>query len=353
MKIAVICDTHFGVRNDSLIILNNFEKFYDNVFFPKLKEFGITEVLHLGDVFDRRKYINFLTLNKTKKMFFTKLRDEKINMSIIAGNHDVFYKNVNDINSLKELLQEFDNINIYYEKPVEITYDGLPILLAPWICAANMVESMKTFKTSTAQILMGHFEFQGFEMMKGQLCDHGLDKNLFKKFDHIYTGHFHHPSTHDNITYLGAPYEMTWTDYAGKRGFHIFDTETREMTWIENPYTIFKKIDYDDTNLTIEELNDLDTSLLTSTYIKVIIKNKNNPYMFDLFLDKIQASQPADLKIVEDSLDFEFFSEEDLLDEAQDTLSLLRNYVQGLDIKVDKGQVERYLTTLYHEANGL
>ena len=53
MKIALLTDTHFGARNDSLLFLDFFRKFYENIFFPTLKERDITDVIHLGDVVDR------------------------------------------------------------------------------------------------------------------------------------------------------------------------------------------------------------------------------------------------------------------------------------------------------------
>lgn len=60
--IALLGDTHFGMRNDSLDFHHLYEKFYTNVFFPKLKENGIKTIVQVGDLFDRRKYINFNTL---------------------------------------------------------------------------------------------------------------------------------------------------------------------------------------------------------------------------------------------------------------------------------------------------
>ena len=47
---------------------------------------------------------------------------------------------------------------------------------------------------------------------------------------------------------LGNPYQMFWNDVDDKRGFHIFDTETNELEFIENPYTIFERIYYEDNN---------------------------------------------------------------------------------------------------------
>ena len=62
MKIALLGDTHFGVRNDARHFHEYYEKFYSEVFFPYLEEHGINTIIQLGDLFDRRKYINFLSL---------------------------------------------------------------------------------------------------------------------------------------------------------------------------------------------------------------------------------------------------------------------------------------------------
>ena len=76
MKVAILGDTHFGARNDSVHFSVFFEKFYKEIFFPYLEQHNILHVIQLGDVFDRRKYINFQTLNHCKKYFFEKLNNE-------------------------------------------------------------------------------------------------------------------------------------------------------------------------------------------------------------------------------------------------------------------------------------
>jgi hypothetical protein len=146
---------------------------------------------------------------------------------------------------------------------------------------------------------------------------------------------------------------MNWSDYEGKRGFHIFDTETREMKFIPNPHRMFHKITYDDVDMTIEDVAQLDTSSLTNTHIKVIVKNKGNPYIFDLFLDRLQQSGAADIKVVEDHMNLDVIDENELLDEAQDTLTILQQYVENLEIKTDKKKVEGLLRELYNEAINL
>ena len=87
MKLAIINDTHFGARNDSQIFLDYFLDFFENQFFPYCKENKITDVIHLGDFFDRRKFINFHTLAETKKRFLDRLSEYDITLHCVLGNH--------------------------------------------------------------------------------------------------------------------------------------------------------------------------------------------------------------------------------------------------------------------------
>ena len=64
MKIAVLNDTHCGIRNSSQVFLENAENFYSKVFFPECKKQEVTQILHLGDYYDHRKYVNFKALNQ-------------------------------------------------------------------------------------------------------------------------------------------------------------------------------------------------------------------------------------------------------------------------------------------------
>jgi DNA repair exonuclease SbcCD nuclease subunit len=355
MKIAIVTDTHWGVRNDNQVFADYISKFYKEIFFPTIKEKGVDAIFHLGDVVDRRKYINFLTARRLEEDFIKPISEMGIPLHAIAGNHDTFYKNTNEINSLKQLYgnSSFDNIHLYWKKPVELDMDGCKIMLAPWLCADNWKESLEMFKSTSAQVLMGHFEIAGFEMDKGHICADGMDKDVFSMFDSVYSGHFHQPSTHGNISYLGSPYEMTWSDYDQKRGFNIFDTETREMEYIQNPFRMFHKVWYDDKDMTIEDIANLDTSELSGTQIKVIIQHKENPYIFDLFLDKLHQSGAADIKVVEDHMNMDVLDEDELVDEAQDTMTILRNYIDNLEFKGDKKKVEDFVQELYQEAVNL
>ena len=104
MKIALITDTHWGVRNDNIAFMDNSKKFLDEVFFPYLDANNIRTVVHLGDLVDRRKYINMQTATRLRIDFLDKLANRGLDVHMIAGNHDTYFKNTNTVNALRELV---------------------------------------------------------------------------------------------------------------------------------------------------------------------------------------------------------------------------------------------------------
>lgn len=350
MKIVLLTDTHWGVRNDSAAFHDYFNRFLEHTFFPYLDEQNIKTVIHLGDLVDRRKYINFVTANRLKRDFLDRLRERDVDCHIIAGNHDVYYKNTNEINALEELVAgKYPNVHIY-TAPETIDFGGGDILLLPWICEENHEESIDAIRTTKATILMGHLELNGFEMFRGSISDHGLDHRIFDSFDVVCSGHFHHKSDTGNIHYLGAFAEYTWSDYDDPRGFHVFDTESRELTFIRNPFRMFQKVWYDDAGKTVDEVvfnADIDVK---DKIVKVIVKNKTNPYWFDLFIDKLEKSGVIDLQVVEDHLHLDIVDDEEIVDEAEDTLTVCKKYISGMNLSVDQKKLDRVITSLYSEA---
>ena len=345
MKVAIITDQHFGARNDSIAFLDFFQKFYDDTFFPSLDAAGINTVLILGDTFDRRKYVNFYALDRAKKMFFDKLEERGIRVHMLAGNHDTYYKNTNDVNSPDLLLREYNNIDVI-DSPETIVIDGTGICMMPWICPENYQESIDEMKNTKAEICMGHFEIAGFAMHRGMESHDGLSKEIFDKFDMVFSGHYHHRSDDGHIYYLGNPYELTWQDFKDTRGFHLFDLERRELEFIPNPNTMFERVEYDDKDC---EPIDLDIIDLTGKYVKLVVVNKTDYYKFDKFIQKLYNKGCYEIKIIEDFSEFE----EGQIDEEinlEDTVSVLSNYVDSIETDVDKEQIKTFMRTLYTEA---
>jgi len=346
MLVAIINDTHFGVRGDNQAMLNHQIKFFKDIFFPKLKELNIKYVIHLGDLVDRRKYVNYLTLNIMRKCFLSKLEKANIHLDLIAGNHDVYYKSTNALNALNELLNPYPNIKIYTQ-PAEVKLADEVVLYVPWINPENKQKTYAIFKKTKAQLLFGHLEIFGYEMNRGFISESGLKTNILSKFDMVFSGHFHQKSTKNNIHYLGAPYEMTWADYDCERGFHIFDTNTRELTPVLNPSKFFIKVFYDDSDTTYEKLMDVSGFDWNGCYIKVIVISKKNPFYFDTFIEQIEKMNPVDLQIVEPLTQAE---NSEIVSHAKDTQTILMDTIDTLDENINKQLLKKLMRELYNDA---
>ena len=351
MKIALLNDTHFGVRNDSEAFRNYQLKFYNEIFFPYLEKNNIKTLVHLGDVVDRRKFINFQTASIFRDQFWNRLWDNKIDTHIIIGNHDTYFKNTNDVNAIENLYTSFDGINepFIYTKPKVVDFDGVPILFMPWICDDTREQSMQMLNTAKADIVMGHLEIKGVEMQSGVINEFGNEKADFKRFERVISGHFHKHTDDGQIFYCGAQYEMTWSDYQDPKGFHIFDTETREIERVWNPNTIHKKIIYDDKK---KDYDNYDITPYHNHFIKLIVLNKTDDEKFDKFVERLYNEITVhDLNIIEDYSDIKASVRDDIVEMGEDTVTFLNNYVDQLETDVNKTKLKEYLKSFYIEAN--
>jgi len=320
------------------------------VFFPYLKENDIKHIVHLGDYYEHRRFINFKALNSNRKVFLERLRKDKITMDIIPGNHDTYYKNTNELNSLKELLGHYMNeVNIVHQAKV-LDYDGLKFALVPWICQDNEEDTNEFLVNCKADVVAGHFELNGFDMLRGVPCTHGMSADNLRRFELVLSGHYHCKSNQGNIHYLGSQMEFFWNDAHDDKFFHVFDTDTRELTPIRNPLTLFHRIRYDDEN---EDYNEMDLSILDKRFVKVVVINKTDGFMFDRFIDRIQQRDIYDLKIQEDFNEFtgESVSDEGL--EVEDTSTLLSQYVDNVETILDKDRIKKEMGELMTEAQTL
>jgi len=347
MKIPILTDTHVGVRNASEVFINYQSSFYQDIFFPYCKANNVTQMIHGGDYYDHRKYINYKALNSNRKTFLEPLRQMGISMDIIPGNHDVFYKNTNDLCALKELLGFYTgNVNILMNPSVQ-DYGGLKMAMLPWVNNENYAESMQFIKSCKASWLMGHLELDGFEMMKGITNQGGMSSTIFSRFEKVLTGHFHTKSTRGNIHYLGSSMEFTWSDADDPKYFHVIDTETRELEMVRNPITLYTKIFYDDEENNYKEY---DFDKLKNQYVKIIVVNKNDPFLFDKFVDAVNSVDIHELKIAEDFSEFTGENVQDGNISFEDTTQLLNSYVDEIDTSLDKPKLKSMIHNIYIES---
>lgn len=346
MKIALINDIHIGIKNDSPIFLEAHKKFFTEIFIPTLIENDIKDVIILGDLFDRRKYVNFNTAYEVKKWLFDTLEKQNIAVDILVGNHDVSFKNTNRVNSPDLVLNQYDNVKIH-TSPTELLINDELIGLVPWINNENEEESFNFIRNFKGDVLMGHFEINGFEMHRnGGVCYDGVNQNIFSKYEYVFSGHFHEPSINGNIHYLGSPLQFTWSDYDCSRGFHIFDLEKRDLTKIENNDIMFHKIFYDED---VDILN-FDYVCLKNRIVRILVGEKKDHHKFDLFVDKIQQVNPHQLDIVDNSMDQLSDEFDESLIQNEDTMTIVGSYIDSLELNIDDSKVKKLFKELYLEA---
>ena len=343
-KVALITDTHFGMKKGNQIFHDYFEKFYSQVFFPYLEEHNITEVVHLGDCFDVRKGIDYWSLDWAKRVFFDPLRERGIKLHLIVGNHDIFYKTSLKINAPYLNLAQYDNIQVY-DQPTDASINGVDVAIFPWICEDNAEQTQALLRVSRSSIAMGHLELAGFYANQNYMCETGTNPELFDHFSLVLSGHFHKRSTRGNITYMGNAYQMYWNDEGEKRGFAVLDLDTLDMCYIDNPYPMFHKLYYNESKPKLIKYHEFKDS-----YVKVIVESKSTPQKLSNVVDQLYRVGAHDVKVI-DNMDVSL--DDDAEVESEDTLTTLSNYVHAMEGNVtdqNKANIIEIFQSLYAEA---
>lgn len=349
MRFAILGDTHLGARNASNHYSRFFNRFFDEVFYPYLVEHDIKTIFQLGDLFDNRTSLSIKAYNASKDSWFSPLKKHDIKMITLLGNHDIFYKSTLDVNAPELFLSaEFpDHIQVVKE-PTIYEVEDTQIALVPWICDENKERIFNFFSNphmASVDICMGHFEIDGFDMMRGVPGHGGLPRTLFENFELTLSGHYHTRSfdEYHRIQYVGTPYEITFADMHDPRGFHIFDTDTRELEFIRNPFTNFDRIIYN-------EGSKVDVDSLKDKSVKLIVEKKSDLYQFDRFVDSVKLAGVYDLQIIENFNEL-MGVEIDGSIQVEDARSIIDHYIDNLTTSVDKLRLKEYMRGLHAEAS--
>jgi len=359
-QIPVITDLHMGARGDSSVVYEIQERFFRDVFWPALDAHGgVDEMLLLGDVSDRRKFCSYAMLDFAKRVFFDPAAERDIRIHWTLGNHDLPMKNSTNLSS-HIAFQEYLNV-ILYRTATVVEFDGVETLMMPWLCEENRAASQATFDSFTGAVIAGHLEFLGFEMYRGIVSQEGVSTAAFAPFKLVMSGHFHHRSTTGNIHYLGAPYEMTWSDHDDLRGFHWWTPQEHRLDPVNNPHALFYEFIYNDDGQPADYVKNLLSIIrqanVSQKIVKIVIRRKTQPLWFETFMDAVLKIGAYDIQFVDETAwstdDTQAPSEGEGEDPAtMDTLTMIYRYVAGLpwantDIQRD---VTKTLAELYQEA---
>lgn len=347
-KIILLGDTHLGARNGSNHFSRYFNRFYTEVLYPYAAENEVRHIIQTGDLFDNRTQLSIKAYSACKTPWFEPLRDLGIKMHVLLGNHDIFYKSSLEVNSPELFLaNEYRDNIIVYNKPAVVDIVGTTIALIPWICDSNKQEVFDFLnRDKIADLCVGHFEIEGFDMMRGVPGHGGLPRTLFERFERTFSGHFHTRSKDEllRIEYVGTPYELTFADCNDPRGFTVFDTDTRQTEFIQNPHSMFERVIYNNGWMG-------DVQSLKDKIVKIVVEKKDDLYAFDRFTDSVKLAGVHDLHIMENFAQLASGELGDDINVAQaDPIDVIRSYVDNLSLNVDPDRLKTYLGGLYTEA---
>lgn len=345
-KVAIFSDLHLGVHQDSMAWHDTALNWCD-WFVKEIDDKGITDIFFLGDFFHYRSDISVSTLHVASQIL-KKL--EKYNMVFIVGNHDSFYKDRSDVNSLS-ILGGRKNITVI-DKPTETTLFGKSILFLPWGAEIDAVEKVDA--------LFGHLEIESFKMNSYKTCDHGTKSaHLLSKANLIMTGHFHlrdeRKYKDGSIVYVGNPFEMDFGDTGGSKGYYILDMSTLNYNFYENTVSPkHKKITL--TELASQKsLSGADVkNIVNNSIVKLIIDTKAaKSDNIDALIKKMNAFNPfsfsVDYSLYNNSINIEDQNYEATGVDMQETIE---EFVNVLDIE-NKSEIITYCFDLYKRANNI
>ena len=341
-EVGIFSDPHYGVHRNSETwhkIALNHAKWAAEQF----KARSIKDIIIPGDIFHDRNDIAVNTLHNVTDIFDC-LRD--FNIIITVGNHDAFYKDKSDINSVS-ILRGWSNITVV-DKLVVLETHGRKIALCPW--GQNLEE------VPACDLIVGHFEINSFKMNSFKVCTNGLKaSDLTSRAKLTITGHFHHREerkyNEGTILYVGCPYQQDWGDYGTTKGLYTLDLDTLKYEFVENNISPrYNKVRYSELasgTYTPESLR----GFISGNIVKFFIDKPLEPDTVDTIIRKLVSIKP-----VEFTIEYDYSQSSMINSEEANTKDFnisvdnsISEFIDLLDIKY-KDKVKSYVTDLYHKS---
>lgn len=334
MKVALFTDLHLGIHGNSEewheIALN-----WADWFVSDLKKRGIDIIFFLGDFFDNRTEINVQTLHVASQII------EKFNdfsLIMIVGNHDAYYKNRSDINSLS-LFKGHDNIEVY--ESVEVLELGKQnkkkLLFVSW---ENEIPKNEKF-----DYIFGHFEIQSYKMNNFKVCEKGLAPvDLLNQSNTIFSGHFHNRNSgsynNGSIHYLGNPFPMDFSDTDNTKGYHILDIMNGTLEFVENTISPrFYKIG-------LKEFENIEKEKISNGYFKLLVDEEIDEKELEKIEIKFRKDNPKKL-IVERNVTNKTINDVEEVDSVE-VVDIFEEFIEQLElVEEEKTRVNTVIEELY------
>jgi DNA repair exonuclease SbcCD nuclease subunit len=340
-NIAIISDTHLGIHKDSEVwheIMLNYAKWLND----ELTKKDIKDIVILGDIFNNREEIGVKTLHVSEE-FFRIL--EGFNITVLIGNHDCFLRDSAYINSVS-IFKGWNNINVV-DKMTTVTTLNKNITMCPW---GTKIEDIP----DNTDLLLGHFEINTFKKTSFKMCEDGISSDdLLAKSKLIMSGHFHirdeRVYSNGKIMYVGCPYPQSWNDCDAEKGYYIMNLKDLSYTYTPNTispryYKIKLSEIFDKNKLAVIK------TLVTGNFIKILVDIKIEFDKFDKILNGLMVLKPIEI-----SNDYTneaiYVSNANYQSVSLDTVTLLGEYLDTLDIKSNKDKIVKELGLIHEKAS--
>jgi len=301
-KIGIFSDLHVGVSSDSKIKLNETKKCVDWII-KKFKQEHVDYVIFCGDLFNSRYSVNVYTLNNGIEI----VEALSINFEqvfLIVGNHDIYYKNSNEINSISffEKISESDNIHVISSDAKFLDINGTKIGLYPWAYDINNTKEIENFEVP--DFAFGHFELNGIELVGAISSGSKYNlRDMFKLGKIIFSGHYHGNKVYKCAEFnsylymIGSPLQLDWGDYNKDKKIVVLDTANDEIKEFKNTVNAkFEKVFYSD--LVKEKWTDDQLyKLCNHNFVKFVIDQQYNLETILKYTGSIKELDPYSMEL--------------------------------------------------------
>jgi DNA repair exonuclease SbcCD nuclease subunit len=335
-----VSDIHVGVHQNSAM-WHDISLEWAKWLRDELSEKGVSDIIIPGDLFHYRDEIAVNTIQVVTDM----LRIWKdFNILLLVGNHDAFYKDKSDINSLS-ILSGWSNITVV-EQPTLFEYKSRKIMMCPWGTTVNQIKK--------SDIIFGHFEIQSFKFNQHKVCEEGIkSQSLLNKAPLVITGHFHlreeRKYKNGTILYVGNPYQMDFGDVYSTKGYYILDMMTGDYTFHENNISpTHQKVKLSQI-VEFDGITDQITRVFKNNIVKLIVDLPVAPDDMDILLKKFLQLKSISITVDYD-VNFNKFGLEDTSDHdlsGVDISVAIEEFVNLLEDVPNKQEIIDYTIDLY------
>lgn len=340
-KVCCVSDIHIGVHQNSAM-WHDITLEWARWLKSELESHKITDILIMGDLFHYRDEIAVNTIHVVADVLEMW---KKFNIVLIVGNHDAFYKDKSDINSLS-ILSGWNNITVI-STPTKVNAFNTQMLFCPWGTSTSQMDD--------SDIIFGHFEIASFKFNQHKICEDGINSNeLLNKTPLVITGHFHLREERQykdgKILYLGNPYQMDFGDVYSTKGYYLLDLVDRDFEFYENNISPkHQKIKLSEL-IAHGDINDEVRDIFNNNIVKMIIDKNIAPDDMDILLKRF-----LELDAISINVDYDVnFNKFGLLDEADHDFSgvdiavAIEEFVNMLEEVPDKQDIVKYTIDLYN-----